>query len=94
MKGTERDWLPGAERRQPEAKSRSAQRQIIMEEPMTRIADRINRRTALVQLTAATMFAAGAAKAQRPDLSLAQINTTDLGHKTYMLEGQAATSSS
>jgi hypothetical protein len=28
------------------------------------------------------------AKAQRPDPSLAQIKTTDLGHKTYMLEGQ------
>jgi hypothetical protein len=55
---------------------------------MTRIDDRINRRTALVQLTAATMFTAGAAKAQRPDPSLARIKTTDLGHKTYMLEGQ------
>src|SRR6266853_3976574 len=56
--------------------------------PMTRIDDWINRRTALVQLTAATMLGAGAAKAQRPDPSLAQIKTTDLGHKTYMLEGQ------
>src|ERR1700674_3607194 len=55
---------------------------------MTLINDRINRRIALVQLTAATMLAAGAARAQRPDLSLAQVNTTDLGHKTYMLEGQ------
>jgi hypothetical protein len=55
---------------------------------MTRIDDRINRRTALVQLTVATMLGAGAAKAQRPDPSLAQIKTTDLGHKTYMLEGQ------
>jgi glyoxylase-like metal-dependent hydrolase (beta-lactamase superfamily II) len=55
---------------------------------MTGMDDRINRRTALAQLTAATMFAAGAAKAQRPDPSLAQIKTTDLGHKTYMLEGQ------
>jgi cyclase len=55
---------------------------------MTRIDDRINRRTALVQLTTVTMLAAGAAKAQRPDPSLAQIKTTDLGHKTYMLEGQ------
>src|ERR1700731_517982 len=54
---------------------------------MTRI-DRINRRTALVQLTAATMLAAGAAKAQRPDPSLAAIKITDLGRKTYMLEGQ------
>jgi glyoxylase-like metal-dependent hydrolase (beta-lactamase superfamily II) len=55
---------------------------------MTRIGDRINRRTALVQLTTVTMLAAGSAKAQRPDPSLAQIKTTDLGHKTYMLEGQ------
>jgi cyclase len=54
---------------------------------MTRI-DRINRRTAIVQLTAATVLAAGAAKAQRPDPSLTQIKTTDLGRKTYMLEGQ------
>src|SRR5450631_1875962 len=56
--------------------------------PMTLINDRINRRIALVQLTAATMLAAGAARAQRPDPALAQIKTTDLGHKTYMLEGQ------
>jgi cyclase len=55
---------------------------------MTLINDRINRRIALAQLTAATMLAAGAAKAQRPDPSLAQIRTTDLGRKTYMLEGQ------
>jgi len=55
---------------------------------MTLINDRINRRAALVQLTAATMLAAGAARAQRPDPSLAQIKTTDLGRKTYMLEGQ------
>ena len=55
---------------------------------MTRIDERINRRTALVQLTAATMLAAGGAKAQRADPSLAQIKTTDLGRKTYMLEGQ------
>src|SRR5258708_17950528 len=56
--------------------------------PMTWIDESINRRTALVQLTAATMLGAGAAKAQRPDPSLAQIKTTELGHKTYMLEGQ------
>jgi cyclase len=49
--------------------------------------DRINRRTAVAQLAAATMFAS-AARAQRPDPSLAQIKTTDLGRKTYMLEGQ------
>jgi hypothetical protein len=29
------------------------------------------------------MLASGAAKAQRPDPSLAQIKTTDLGRKTY-----------
>jgi cyclase len=56
--------------------------------PMPGIDDRINRRNALVQLTAATMLAAGAAKAQRANPSLAQIKTTDLGRKTYMLEGQ------
>jgi glyoxylase-like metal-dependent hydrolase (beta-lactamase superfamily II) len=55
---------------------------------MTRIDERVNRRTALVRLTAATMLAAGGAKAQRVDPSLAQIKTTDLGRKTYMLEGQ------
>src|SRR3984893_702351 len=55
---------------------------------MALIKDRINRRAALVQLTAATMLAAGAARAQPPDPSLAQIKTTDLGRKTYMLEGQ------
>jgi cyclase len=55
---------------------------------MTLINKRINRRIALVQLTAATILAAGAARAQRPDPSLAQIKTTDLGRKTYMLEGQ------
>jgi glyoxylase-like metal-dependent hydrolase (beta-lactamase superfamily II) len=49
--------------------------------------DAINRRAALVQLTAATMLAAGAAKAQRADPALAQIKSTDLGRKTYMLEG-------
>jgi glyoxylase-like metal-dependent hydrolase (beta-lactamase superfamily II) len=55
---------------------------------MTRINYAINRRTALVQLGVATTLAAGAAKAQRFDPSLAQIKTTDLGRKTYMLEGQ------
>ena len=55
---------------------------------MIRIGDRINRRTALVQLTAATVLAGGAARAQRADPSLARINTSDLGRKTYMLEGQ------
>jgi len=58
---------------------------------MTGIDDRINRRTALVQLTAATMLAAGAAARS----SLAQIKTTDLGSKTYNAsKALAATSSS
>ena len=47
----------------------------------------INRRTALTGFAAATMLA-GTARAQRGDPSLAQIKTTDLGHKTFMLEGQ------
>ena len=55
---------------------------------MIRIDDRINRRTALVQLTAATVLAGDAARAQRADPTLARINTTNLGRKTYMLEGQ------
>lgn len=55
---------------------------------MARIDDAINRRTALAQLTAATMLAAGAANAQRAQPALAQIKSTDLGRKTYMLEGQ------
>ena len=55
---------------------------------MSRIEHRINRRIALVELAAATLFAAGAAHAQRPDPSQAQIKTTDLGRRTYLLEGQ------
>ena len=55
---------------------------------MIRSDDRINRRAALLQLSAATMLVAGAAPAQRPDPSAAQIKSTALGHKTYMLEGQ------
>ena len=55
---------------------------------MPRMDDAINRRAALVQLTAATVLAGGAARAQRADPSLARINTSDLGRKTYMLEGQ------
>ena len=52
---------------------------------MARIDDRINRRTALVQLSASTVFTAGAAKAQRPDPSLAQIKITRRDNKTYIL---------
>jgi len=48
----------------------------------------IDRRTALTGFAAATMLAGSAAQAQRSDPSLAQIKTTDLGRKTYMLEGQ------
>jgi cyclase len=59
-----------------------------MEDSMARFDDWINRRTALAQLSAATVLAAGGAKAQRADPSLAEIKITDLGRKTYMLEGQ------
>jgi cyclase len=55
---------------------------------MTGRDDRIDRRTALVQLAAATMLAASPAQAQQLDPSLARIKTTDLGRKTYMFEGQ------
>jgi cyclase len=50
--------------------------------------NRINRRMALAELAAATLLAANAANAQRPDPSQAQIKATDLGHRTYLLEGQ------
>src|SRR6266436_9650223 len=43
-------------------------------------------RTALATL-AATALLAGTAMAQQPDRSQVQIKTTDLGNKTYMLEG-------
>src|SRR6266699_1798787 len=55
---------------------------------MSRIRHRINRRVALAELAAATLFAAGTANAQRPDPAQARIKTTDLGHRTYLLEGQ------
>src|SRR3974390_2616477 len=42
--------------------------------PMTRINAAINRRTALVQLTAATMLAAGAAEAPQPAPPLAPLH--------------------
>jgi cyclase len=54
-------------------------------------------RTALAALVAATLMCAGAASAQQPaappappliDWGKIQIKTTDLGNKTYMLEGQ------
>src|SRR6201990_1253323 len=43
----------------------------------------------LAALAASTMLAAGVALAQQqPDWNAIQIKTTDLGNKTYMLEGQ------
>jgi glyoxylase-like metal-dependent hydrolase (beta-lactamase superfamily II) len=43
----------------------------------------------LAALAAATMLSAGSANAQQPvDWDKVQIKTTDLGNKTYMLEGQ------
>ncbi len=57
-----------------------------MESAVTRVSERINRRIALIQLTAATMLAVKRAKAQQPQ-PLTQIKATDLGRKTYMLEG-------
>jgi len=37
---------------------------------------------------AGALFMAGSAQAQQPDFSKVEIKTTDLGHRTYMLEGQ------
>src|SRR5215470_2889161 len=45
-------------------------------------------KTALAALAATTVLFAGTALAQQPDRSQVQIKTTDLGNKTYMLEGQ------
>jgi hypothetical protein len=53
------------------------------------------KRIALAAIAATTMLFAGNAIAQQqPDWDKIQIKTTDLGNKTYMLEGQAATSPS
>jgi len=46
------------------------------------------KRVTLAALTGASMLFAGAAYAQAPDFSKVEIKTTDLGNKTYMLEGQ------
>ena len=51
--------------------------------PMTRINDAINRRTALVHLTTATMLAAGAAKAQRPRLCWLRLKPPTLVANLY-----------
>lgn len=45
-------------------------------------------RIALAIAAALALFAAPAMAQQQPDFSKVEIKTTDLGHKTYMLEGQ------
>jgi cyclase len=45
-------------------------------------------RTSLAALAAATVLFAGTAQAQQVDFSKVEIKTTDLGNKTYRLEGQ------
>src|SRR3979411_2316329 len=45
------------------------------------------KRIAFAALAASTVLFAGNALAQQPDRSQVQIKTTDLGNKTYMLEG-------
>jgi glyoxylase-like metal-dependent hydrolase (beta-lactamase superfamily II) len=42
----------------------------------------------IAALASAAVLFAGAAQAQAPDFSKVEIKTTDLGHNTYMLEGQ------
>ena len=46
------------------------------------------RRIMLTAFAASTLVMLGAAQAQQPDWDKIQIKTTDLGHNTYMLEGQ------
>jgi glyoxylase-like metal-dependent hydrolase (beta-lactamase superfamily II) len=48
----------------------------------------MNRIALAAALGAATVMFAGVANAQAPDWDKIQIKTTDLGNKTYMLEGQ------
>src|SRR5499426_3999160 len=43
---------------------------------------------AIAALASAAVLSAGAAQAQAPDFSKVEIKTTDLGNKTYMLQGQ------
>src|SRR5437868_15140455 len=45
------------------------------------------KRIALAALAASTVLMAGTALAQQPDRSQVQVKTTDLGNKTYLLEG-------
>jgi glyoxylase-like metal-dependent hydrolase (beta-lactamase superfamily II) len=46
------------------------------------------KRITLAALAGTALLFAGAANAQAPDFSKVEIKTTDLGNKTYMLEGQ------
>jgi glyoxylase-like metal-dependent hydrolase (beta-lactamase superfamily II) len=46
------------------------------------------KRITIAALASTAMLFAGAAIAQQPDFSKVEIKTTDLGHNTYMLEGQ------
>jgi cyclase len=46
------------------------------------------KRITIAALAGTALLFAGAAKAQAPDFSKVEIKTTDLGNKTYMLEGQ------
>jgi glyoxylase-like metal-dependent hydrolase (beta-lactamase superfamily II) len=50
--------------------------------------EEIMNRVAWAALAAGTVLLAGTAIAQQPDWDKIQIKTTDLGNKTYMLEGQ------
>jgi glyoxylase-like metal-dependent hydrolase (beta-lactamase superfamily II) len=59
-----------------------------MEAVMNRVDNRVDRRTTLAGLAAATVLASGGARAQRGDPSQVQIKITDLGRRTYLLEGQ------
>jgi cyclase len=45
------------------------------------------KRITVAALAGAAMLTVGTANAQQPDFSKAEIKTTDLGNKTYMLEG-------
>jgi cyclase len=46
------------------------------------------KRITIAALAGAAVLFAGAANAQQPDFSKVEIKATDLGNKTYMLEGQ------
>jgi glyoxylase-like metal-dependent hydrolase (beta-lactamase superfamily II) len=46
------------------------------------------KRITIAALAGSALLCANAAQAQQPDFSKVEIKTTDLGHNTYMLEGQ------